>query len=402
MRILLVHREYPPETAWGGIATFNYHLAHELKARGHSVDVLSFSYTTASDTVVEGIRVKRIVSSVRGYPWERSLYYYFWRYSQTVYDAFREMESACKYDVVDLWDHLAEGLEIIKSGRVPTVLRLVAPWSWVSSNTLNTKEWSYDIIGIKSMERGCVAKASLLNSPSYDLASRVMKFFDLDRPVEIIPNPIDASSFKPVSFPSPSPVEVFFLGRLERRKGPDILAKAIPCVIRQFSDIHFTFVGTDCPTQTSQSCRNELTEYLKNEGVINHVCFRNQVPLQQLPEIYNSAHMVIVPSRYDTSPYVCQEAMACGRPVIGSSAGGMPEYLDYGKAGIVVPPEEPTALAEAILNLARNPGLREQLGQAARERVLQIYDRPLIAQRTENLYSKAISAHSIQEMQWIN
>lgn len=393
MRILIVHREYPPETAWGGIATFNYHLACEMKNRGHSVDVLSFSYTAPSDTVTDGIRVRRIVSEVKKYPWDTSMYYYFWRYSRSVLGAFKQMHEARPYDVVDLWDHLAEGIGIIKSGLAPTVLRLVSPWSWVSSNTLNVRERSIDIWGLKKMERACASNALLLNSPSRDLADRVMGFFRLGRPVEIIPNPIDAELFKPKPFPPGSPLKVYFLGRLEPRKGPDILAKAIPCVVRTVPDIEFTFVGTDCPTQTSRSCRKELTEFLEGKGVSSKVRFQDPVPLQKLHEVYNSAHIVVVPSRYDTSPYVCQEAMACGRPVIGTSAGGMPEYLDQGKAGVIVSPENPEALAVAILDLARDQQRRQHLGQVARERVLQTYDRPLIAQKIERLYSDAIVLH---------
>jgi glycosyltransferase involved in cell wall biosynthesis len=390
---LIVHREYPPETAWGGIATFNYHLAREMKERGHSVDVLSFSYSAPSDTVVEGIRVKRIVSDVKKYPWDTSMFYYFWRYSRSVYRAFNQMNSEGPYDVVDLWDHLAEGLEIIKSGLTPAVLRLVSPWSWVSSNTLNIRERKIDIWGLKRMERACASRALYLNSPSRDLADRVMKFFNLDRPVEIIPNPIDADLFKPAPFPSETPLKVYFLGRLEPRKGPDILARAIPNVVREYADIQFTFVGTDCPTRTSRSCRKELTEYLETEGVAAKVRFQDPVPLQKLHEIYNSAHIVVVPSRYDTSPYVCQEAMACGRPVIGTSSGGMPEYLDHGNAGVIVPPEDPEALSRTIVDLAKNRQRREELGQAARNRVIQIYNRPLIAEKVEKLYCDAIALY---------
>lgn len=393
MRILIVHREYPPETGWGGIATFNYHLAHGLKEIGHEVTVLSFNYTEPSDTIKEGIRVVRVTSYWNVLPWNASMFLYFYLYQLKIWRTFKQLNKANRFDVVDCADHLGEGFGIIRSGIIPTTLRFYSPWSWIAAQSLNLKERWYDINGIKWLESSSIFGSHCLTSPSKDLADRVTDFFEIKKPIEIIGNPIDINRFSPMDILPSEPVKILFVGRLEPRKGCDILAKAIPHVCREVSNVEFTFLGSDCPSKTSPSTKEELKAFLGSKDVLKWVNFMDRVDLLDLPKIYNSAHIVVVPSRYDNSPYVCQEAMACGRAVIGTTAGGMPEYMDYGKAGMLVQPEDPVALARAITTLIKNSDLRNRLGEAARKRVVEQYDRKVIARRTCDLYLKAIASH---------
>jgi glycosyltransferase involved in cell wall biosynthesis len=83
--------------------------------------------------------------------------------------------------------------------------------------------------------------------------------------------------------------------------------------------------------------------------------------------------------------------MSAGRGVIGSSAGGMAELLDGGKAGKLVPPKSPKSIAKAIIELLEKPEERMQLGQAARQRVLSKYNLEKIAALQEASYLQAIS-----------
>jgi glycosyltransferase involved in cell wall biosynthesis len=263
----------------------------------------------------------------------------------------------------------------------------------MTSNTLNYKERWYDVKGMKWLEKRSIVGADVLNSPSSDMAKHVTEFFNLRRHIEIIENPIDCTTFKPGDQLPEKPVKILFLGRLEPRKAPDILAHAIPLVCKEVDNVMFTFLGADCASNTSSSTRTELQLFLSSQGVDRFVEFHEPVPLLELPGWYNSAHIITVPSRYDTSPYVCQEAMSCGKAVIGSTAGGMPEYLDNGNAGMLIPPGDPRALADAIITLVKDPHLRLQLGEKARKRVVERYDRRVIASKMCEQYQKAIHLH---------
>ena len=126
----------------------------------------------------------------------------------------------------------------------------------------------------------------------------------------------------------------------------------------------------------------------------DNVQFINRVPLNSLPNYYRSADICVVPSVYDNSPYTCLEAMSCGRAVIGTSAGGTREYLVDGESGVIVPPRDTDALAEAIIGVLADDNERARLALNARARVLEKFQRKEIARQTVELYKLAIARFS--------
>jgi glycosyltransferase involved in cell wall biosynthesis len=83
-----------------------------------------------------------------------------------------------------------------------------------------------------------------------------------------------------------------------------------------------------------------------------------------------------------------REALACGRPVIGTALAGMPELIEDGRTGLLVPPRDPHALAQAILKLAADPAWRAEIGRAGRERVVARFSLEAKLVRTEALYRR--------------
>ena len=102
---------------------------------------------------------------------------------------------------------------------------------------------------------------------------------------------------------------------------------------------------------------------------------------EDMPAHYSQADLVVVPSIWP-EPFgiVAAEAMASARPVVASQVGGLQHIVEHGKTGLLVPPESPEALAEAIGTLIADPALRAQMGQAGRERAAREYDWDQIAE----------------------
>jgi glycogen synthase len=411
LRICLLSREYPPETGWGGIATFTRHLALGLKELGHDVEVVCLSQDGSKCVEQEGISVHRVPPFFKSN--ELGLTGTFmphFRHVMTTAPAlwlkFLERHREKAFDVVDAPELLADGVFAAVTRVAPLVVRLYTPYSKFIADRLNHATASFDQQAVAVTERLAMVQADALTSPSLDLAKHIANDlnYSLDQ-IRIIANPIDANEFSPEAVdghenrqeaertPSAEPPTVLFVGRLEERKGIEFLLEAIPLVCRQLPNVRFLIVGDDTNYGANrQSMRKRLEKSLALAGVTNNVVFNPRVSLEQLPVFYRGADVCVVPSVYDNSPYSCLEAMSCGRAVVTSDSGGAKEYLEDGVSGLVVATRDSNALANAIISLLKDESLRIKLGTNARERVLKNFQRKAIAQRTVELYDEACSS----------
>ena len=406
LKICIVSREYPPETLWGGIGTFTYNLAHGLKNIGHEVDVVCLTLGHESRQEDEGVTVHRISSPK--IPFTKKTWWNFAKYSLFPfsflysYKVMKKIESLSKekhYDAIDFPEHIGEGFFSILFRRWPSLVRLYTPLSLIGELGLrrSTNYLDYFLFGL--IEKYSIKKSTIVNSPSRNLANLVIDKFKFNGDIQIIYNPIDTDKFAPrKNRPNKNreTINVLFVGRLEDRKGAHVLAHAIPLVVKSRASVQFTFLGSDCPgIDGVPSMKNYIIDVLRERGALNNITFHTPVPYHELVDHYCAADIMVVPSLYDNSPYTCLEAMSCGIPVIGTSAGGMPEYIDNGKCGIIVPPGDSESLARAILELTFDQEKRIRYGLAARHKVLTVFKREIIAQKIITLYSLANETFSL-------
>lgn len=173
------------------------------------------------------------------------------------------------------------------------------------------------------------------------------------------PDPVRLTEHRVAS--SGDPLHVVSVGVISRRKGSDVFVEAAERVRRADPSIRFTLVGSATDPLDADFAAGVL-ERASAAGVEHR-------PRADVPELLTGTDLFVLPSRRDPFPISVLEAMAAGLPVIGSDADGIPEQLDGGGCGVVVPSEDPVALAAAILELAADPDRRLRLGAAARERV---------------------------------
>ena len=177
--------------------------------------------------------------------------------------------------------------------------------------------------------------------------------------IAIVP-PIPAALAKSSPLPASDQPEVLFVGQVIRGKGVDLLLRAL---IQVPGEWHATIVGTGNHLDACRLLAQEL-------GIAARVTFTGWVPHISLESYYAHAAVCVVPSRWP-EPFgmVGVEAMARGRPVIGFAVGGIPDWLDDGVTGILVPEADTGALGAAIASLLADPRWAEALGQAGRARV---------------------------------
>jgi glycosyltransferase involved in cell wall biosynthesis len=399
MRVCIISREYPPETGFGGIATFSNHLANGLKELGHDVEVVALAKETARSIVQDGIRVHRVLPTkipgdlgcvAFGMPSSR----YVLQTSTALWEKFFELHNERPFDIVDTPELLAEGLVPAVTKATPLVVRLYTPHSKFIAEGLHNITATFDHQFVAMLERVAMVSADAITSPSDDLADFVAQ--DLSYPraeIRIVRNPIDPAEFSPEGNNAIEPdgrLTVLFVGRLEERKGIRYLIDAVPKVVAKFPNVRFVIIGDDTNNgKGHKSVRAELNQQIAQNGCSAHLMFIPRISLKELPAHYRSADICVVPSVYDNSPYTSLEAMSCGRPVIGTSSGGTKEYVIHEECGLIVPPKDGDALAEAILRLLENNAERAAMGCAARQRTLDKFQRTEIARQTVEVYELA-------------
>lgn len=157
------------------------------------------------------------------------------------------------------------------------------------------------------------------------------------------------------------PHTVLGVGRLDHRKGFDVLLRAAAMVAARGIRVNVALAGDG---EEKENLRR-LAEAL---GIADRVRFLGWLPFDEVRAQMSQATMLVHPSigLGDAVPTVIKEAMAVGAPVIGSDAVGIPELLDYGRCGLLVPPRDATALANAVEQLLSDADLRNHYATAAR------------------------------------
>jgi glycosyltransferase involved in cell wall biosynthesis len=211
--------------------------------------------------------------------------------------------------------------------------------------------------------------------------------------VVVIPNGVDLNRFSrdrldeksirdELGIPEADPV-VGCIGRLDQGKGQEELICATREVVAAFPNCRFLIVG-DATRGEGESFVARLRDLISEFRLENNVIltgFRADTP-----RILKALDVFAFPSYKETFGMSLLEAMAAGVPVIASDSGGVPEILDYGRCGILVPPREVQPLAQAIIRYLRDPQLAQKMTHNARRRVEQEYDLKLILDRIEKLY----------------
>ncbi|MGQ9582661.1 MAG: glycogen synthase [Thermoplasmatota archaeon] len=204
--------------------------------------------------------------------------------------------------------------------------------------------------------------------------------------VSVVHNGIDPRFFKPS--PSERVLEkygirrpyVLFVGRLTRQKGVFDLLEAS----RRFPKEATTVLATGRPDEPG--ILSQLSSALKARERV--LWINRSLGRRELVALYSSASVAVTPSVYEPFGIVVLEAMACGAAVVASRVGGIPEIVEHGRSGLLVPPGRPDELAEAVGRLLSDGALRERLVRRARERVEERFTWEAAARETLAIYRR--------------
>ncbi len=401
LRICLLSSGYPP-LHYDGVGRLTNLMARGLFERGHTVHVLSRG-ERAQISFYDGAYVHQIPNRLERYAQYRRLnnLYHALNYSHTLHDEIKRLILNDDIQIVDspLWQ--TEGLVTLQSGIVPVVTRLVTGLRQINDLHQSRAE-ELDTLG--DLEQVFLQRAAHLLPNTLATLTTLAKLYALphvDQRSTIVPYgviPVPEDQIAPFDLARAADERtVLFVGRLEKRKGILDLFQAIPLVLQKFPRAKFIIAGADNSHNDGFRYRGGLdyasyfAAHYPDYGA--RVKFMGAVSDQVLQSLYQSCDLFVAPSLYESFGLIYLEAMNYAKPVIGCCVGGIPEVVEAGVTGVLVEPQAPAALAEAIVQLLRAPEKLRELGLAGRARLLAHFTYLRMARDFERVYRQVIEEH---------
>ena len=397
LKVALVAGEDP---GWGGIGSYTGILASGLRDLGLQVHLVLRGWEEDCRSVEDGVVVHRV--TVPEPSWRRGTEAVVSRlyvareslvFSARVGRLLSRLAREEGVAVVETPEFHAPGivaaLRARLSARPPAVVVRMHTPSYLTTR-MDDEARTHDVRACELLELASARAAAVVTSPSAALAAEVARRWRIDRErIVVVPNPVDAELFEPGGEPEDRDT-ILVAGRIEPRKGQHVLVEALPAIRRAVPGARVRLVGADGDERDGVSPVQRLRRRIAELGVeADALLVDPPRPRADLPSVYRSAAVCAVPSSFDNFPYTCLEAMACGRPVVATNAGGPAEMIDSGRDGVLIPADRPAALAQAVVELLHDPARRRRLGEAARAKVLQSFSTPSVAARMERIYSDA-------------
>lgn len=391
LRIALLTETTPKRPGYGGIGRYTYDLALGLYERGHEVHIFC-----RDDRPIQreglGFTIHGVVapsSLPHSTSADRPVLEKNLAYSLAIVQRLQELhEQGVVFDVVHASNWNAEAVALIRSGMYPVVLMLVTSLAQI----IQTEGWEQndDLRACVALDRWQIEHATTVCVPSQGVIDSYRTFMGLDvatlpnlvrTPLGIVPDEAHLSASQS------DRRKLLFVGRLEYRKGIHTLFAVLPDLLPQFPNWECHIVGSEGDGKLKQ----QFLDRYRSMPWIERVIFHGFVAEEDLRHHYRTCDLFVAPSLYESFGLIYHEAMQYGKPVVGCTTGGVPEVVEHGVEGLLVEPDQPSALRRAIERLMRNDDLRMRMGRAGRERVVQRQNYRTMAAHLEQVYYRVIA-----------
>ncbi len=376
MKILQVHSFFYPHV--GGSETYVLELSKHLVQRGHQVLVVTSKLPGTRDREnIEGLEVIRLP----GIYLPRVPYFLF---SPRLLGVL--MQFSPQFDLIHSHVRFFLSTNCVALLRrlrkvPPFVLTLHATHPKPQIAWLRHLEQIYE----RTVGRFTVGSADALIALDVNVKNHAMRYGADGSKITLIPNGVDVTRFsnhRAVRHDTVSPVfQIGYIGNLVYRKGVQDLIQAVS-LLPSTAAFQLKLVG-DGPD------RNRLVTLCQQQRIEPYVSFLGALDKNRIPEFLHSLDALVLPSLAEGMPTVVLEAMAGGVPVVATAVGATPTLIDSEAVGLLVPPQAPAAIAQALERLRANPDMRREIATNARVRVERLYSWEVIASQIEDVYRRA-------------
>jgi glycosyltransferase involved in cell wall biosynthesis len=391
MKVCLVNALFHPFT--GGIEKHMLELSSRLVKRGVDVTVLTgcIGGTTAREKM-NGVDIVRVPCKEIKLP---GLYPPPAIFSHFVNSELAKLDAQKNFDIIHLQNRWFPDFatvafyKLLRGKKMVMTIHNARPFGI---------SWEYSLLGgfyDIFFGQWIFRAADKLISVSRWVREDIAKYGISPEKITPIPNGIDTNAFKPASRSSKEakavreklglgedPV-IIWVGRIVKQKGLRYMLDAMPSIIEKEHDAKLVIVGWG-------NGLNALKQQAVKLGIEKSVLFPGPMVGDQLVAAYQAADVFVLPSLWEVLSIAALEAMACGKPMVVSNAGGNPELVDEGKNGFVVPKRDSKALAEAVAKVLSDEKLRGKMSEASRLKAEKEFDWELITDKTLALYKTLV------------
>ena len=357
MRIAIFASAFHPHM--GGVEELCRQLAHEYQARGLEVIVLTNRWPRdlPASEFYESIPVFRPAMRTPDGGWKSKLSYVL-----TTRAVQRQTRAILRQNRIDLVHVQCVGCNAFYAAKAAEALRLPLVVTLQGELSMDATGLFHRSAFARETLRWVVAQAAAVTACSRQTLSEAEEFLGtpLGSKGRVIYNGIKAEDFGKVTpFASPRPY-VFGIGRHVTQKGFDVLLRAMARVFRQTAWPGELMLAGDGPEHARlQALAAEL-------GIADRVVFPGKVERVNVPSLFAGCEFFVLPSRHEPLGIVNLEAMAAGKAVVATRVGGVPEVVAEGFNGLLVAPENPEEMGEAIFKLLQDKGLGTKMGGCGR------------------------------------
>src|SRR6266508_646670 len=369
----------------GGMNVYVRELSRELGRRGISVDMFTRSQDSSAPTVVELERNVRVVNLHTGpsAPYDKNWVLTYVPEFVSRARCFADGEDLA-YDLIHshYWLSGEAALALRRSWGVPVVhmFHTLGAMKNHVARGAEERETSQRVV----IERRLMDQAdAIVAATALDRDQMIQHYgADADR-IRVVPCGVDLWRFAPrdmaaaraaLDLPLPPHRLLLLVGRIEPLKGIDMLIRALALLIERRPEWRGALMvgivgGCGEGERARWNAEQRRLDTLRHElEVADAVRFLGARPQEQLPMFYAAADVVTMPSHYESFGMAALEGLACGRPVVGTEAGGPSLIVEDGISGLLAPPGDPEALADRFERLLADDVLRAGMGAAARLR----------------------------------
>lgn len=388
MHCAFICNEYPP-APHGGNGSLYSDLAEGLTAEGHKVTVAGIYPSKAlgvlphETTTPSGVRIVRLPSSPAWMPYRVRT----WWERRRQFSWLKREHHAQPFDIIEAADY--EGWLCFGGPRgVASIVRMGG------SNLFFDTELSRSGDAFEhQLEAKSVFKATHLAAVSGYCARRTLEIVGSpERPCAVIHNAVDTELFCPAKTSEAEPGLIVFVNSVAPKKGIAQLVQAMNVVCEKNPKAKLVVIGQDTQKKTPAGTYVKQLQSLLHPDYRDRVVFTGRMQRNEIIPWIQRAAVCCYPSHMETFGIAPVEAMSIGRPTIFSKTGPGPEVLEDGVSGLLCDPHNSADIARCITTLLDDSALAQRLGDAARARVLALFDRRDWVRRNVEFFQSCVAS----------